>query len=112
MMSKSASNQNDKNFSNTETARIEQLENEMMIQVTLSGYHRKDIRLTISNDSLSIMGAYTSENIIKNIQLPANANIEKTRAHYRDKVLTVTIPLRGPEEMKIHIWEPRNIPIE
>jgi HSP20 family molecular chaperone IbpA len=110
MRSKSTSNQNDN--SNTETTRIEQLENEMMIQVKLSGYHRKDIRLTISNNSLSIMGAYTSENLIKTIQLPANANIEKTRANYRDNVLTVSIPLRGPDEMNIHVWEPRNIPIE
>ncbi|WP_442870379.1 Hsp20 family protein [Aneurinibacillus sp. Ricciae_BoGa-3] len=84
----------------------------MRIQMKLLGYHRKDIRLTISNDSLSIMGTYNSENIVKNIELPANANIEKTRAHYRDNVLTVTTPLRGPEEMKTHIWEPRNIPIE
>jgi HSP20 family molecular chaperone IbpA len=113
MMSKHTSNQKPENFSNTDTTRIEQKGNEVIIQVKLSGYNRNDLRVEISNNSLSIMTAYTPESIIKTILLPANANIERTRANYRNNVLTVSIPLRDPEEMRMHIWhKPRILSIE
>jgi HSP20 family molecular chaperone IbpA len=113
MESKHTSNQKPKNLSNTDTTRIEQKGNELIIQVKLSGYNRKDLRVEISNNSLSIMTAHIPESIIKTIQLPANANIERTRANYHDNVLTISIPLRDPEVMRMHIWhKPRILPIE
>jgi HSP20 family molecular chaperone IbpA len=113
MESKHTSNQKPKNLSNTDTTRIEQKGNELIIQVKLPGYSRKDIRVEILSDSLLIMTAHIPESIIKTIQLPANVNREKTRANYRDNVLTISIPLRDPEEMRMHIWhKPRILPIE
>ncbi|ERI10732.1 Hsp20/alpha crystallin family protein [Aneurinibacillus aneurinilyticus] len=112
MGSKHTSNQGSENFSNIDTIHIKQKGNELIIQMRI-GYSRKNIRVEISNDSLSIIAATIPENIIKSITLPQNAVIEKARANYRDNVLTVLVPLRALEGMRMHIWhKPRIIPIE
>jgi HSP20 family molecular chaperone IbpA len=113
MESKHTSNQKSENFSNTDTTRIEQKENEVMIQVKLPGIMRKEIKVEISNDSLSIMTGATPEKILKTVRLPANVDTKKTKATYHDHVVTVSIPLRSPEQMSVHIRSlPRIIPIE
>ncbi|WP_152667945.1 Hsp20/alpha crystallin family protein [Aneurinibacillus tyrosinisolvens] len=113
MMSKHTSNQKSENVSNTETTRIEQKGNEVIIQVKLSEYNRKEIRVETSNDWLSIMIGSTPGRILKTIRLPANVDTKKTKANNRDNVLTVSIPLRGSQQMIMHIWHKlRILPIE
>ncbi|WP_047155563.1 Hsp20/alpha crystallin family protein [Aneurinibacillus tyrosinisolvens] len=113
MKSKHISNQQPENVSNTDLIHIEQKGSEMVIQAKLPGAMRKEIKVEISNDLVSIITGSPPERILKTVRLPVNVDAEKTKATYDDNVLTVSIPLRSPEQMSVHIWHTsRVIPIE
>ncbi|WP_047154177.1 Hsp20/alpha crystallin family protein [Aneurinibacillus tyrosinisolvens] len=113
MESKHTSNQQPENVSNTDIPHIEQKGRGIVIQVKLPGAMRKEAKVEISNDLVSIITGSTPERILKIVRLPANVDTEKTKATYHDNVLAVSIPLRSSEQMSVHIWHrSRVIPIE
>jgi len=83
-------------------------ENEVVIRVELPGVEKKDLDVSISNDSLTIKGTtskelseekgdyYRSEirkgSISRTISLPAGVDTSRTDAKFKDGLLELTIP--------------------
>jgi len=94
---------------------------EIVLKIDLPGLKRDDIDLTVENSTLTIRGERRQDEVVpedryhrverlhgafsRSFTLPNTVDGGRTRADYRDGVLTVTLPLR--EEVR-----PRQIRVE
>jgi HSP20 family protein len=90
---------------------------EYMVRAELPGLDpEKDVHLSVSHGFLTIRAERKEEKQTKHrtefrygmfqrsVQLPQNADGEKVRAHYKDGILEITVPLKPqPEPTKIEI---------
>ncbi|MGD9380270.1 MAG: Hsp20/alpha crystallin family protein [candidate division WOR-3 bacterium] len=100
---------------------IEESNGNLMVKAEIPGMDKKDIKVVVKDDMLTISGERKRENETKEktfhriersygqfrrmIRLPAEVDAEKVKATYKDGVLNVTLP--KPESMK-----PKNIDVE
>ncbi len=94
---------------------ISETDNELLVKAELPGISKKDIKLTLEENILTISGEKTEEreekernyylverrfgSFRRSVTLPVSIDPDKVKASYRDGVLTVTIPKR--EEAKV-----------
>lgn len=97
-------------------------ENEFSIKVELPGVDKKDVKITVQNDVLTIKGEKKQENEIKgenyqhiersygifqrSFTLPTSVHSEKIDASYDNGVLSVTIPKleeAKPKEIEVKL---------
>jgi HSP20 family protein len=100
---------------------IEESNGNLMVKAEIPGIDKKDIKVVVKDDMLTISGERKRENETKEktfhriersygqfrrmIRLPAEVDPDKVKATYKDGVLSVTLP--KPESM-----EPKNIDVE
>ena len=100
---------------------IEENNGNLMVKAELPGMDKKDIKVVVKDDMLTISGERKRENETKEktfhriersygqfrrmIRLPAEVDPDKVKATYKDGILNVTLP--KPESMK-----PKHIDVE
>ncbi len=100
---------------------IEESNGNLMVKAEIPGMDKKDIKVVVKDDVLTISGERKRENETKEktfhriersygqfrrmIRLPAEVDPDKVKATYKDGVLNVTLP--KPESMK-----PKHINVE
>lgn len=100
---------------------IEETENEFVIKAELPGMKKEDIKISLSGDILAISGEKKKEveekgktyyrmersygKFQRNITLPAEVEMDKAKASYKNGILTLNLP-------KSEISKPREIPIK
>ena len=100
---------------------IEENNGNLMVKAEIPGMDKKDIKVVVKDDMLTISGERKRENETKEktfhriersygqfrrmIRLPAEVDPDKVKATYKDGILNVTLP--KPESMK-----PKHIDVE
>ena len=73
---------------------------EVRVIVELPGVEKKDIKLSGSDDKLTISVVTTERKYFKEVELPAKVNVNKATSAYTNGVLDVTIPKKKQEKTK------------
>ena len=97
---------------------LSETDGEIQVHMDLPGYKREEIDISLNRDTLTITGEYAEQQEDKDeerhyhrierrrgefrrtIQLPAAVQEKKVEAHFKDGVLTITMP--KAEESKSH----------
>lgn len=101
-------------------ADVFEMEKDIVVKVDLPGVERKDVKVYVTDHTLTIEGERTREKeieeenfflsevwfgkFLRQIELPETAETEKVEAHYENGILRVTIP-KGVEA------KPKEIPV-
>jgi len=97
---------------------------EIVLKAEAPGLERKDIALTVENNTLTIRGERKKDDAIsedryhrversfgpflRSFTLPSTVDASRVRAEYRDGVLTVTLPTRDevrPRQIQVNVSE-------
>jgi HSP20 family protein len=73
---------------------------EVRVIVELPGVEKKDIKLSGSDDKLTISVETPMRKYFKEVELPAKVNVNKATSAYTNGVLDVTIPKKKQEKTK------------
>lgn len=92
----------------TPSVDIEERENEIVVKADVPGVSEKDLDVRLENNTLTIKGERKFEkedkqkgyhrieraygSFVRSFALPAAVDADKVEAHYKDGVLTVTLP--------------------
>ncbi len=75
-------------------------DNEVRVIVELPGVEKKDIKLSGTEDKLTISVDTPDRKYFKEVELPAKVDIKKATSKYKNGVLDVTIPKKKEEKPK------------
>lgn len=87
---------------------IEEKDNEIVVKADIPGVSEKDLEVRLENNTLTLKGERKFEkedkqkgyhriergygSFVRSFALPASVDADKVQAHYKDGVLTVTLP--------------------
>jgi HSP20 family protein len=75
-------------------------DNEVRVIVELPGVEKKDIKLSGTEEKLTISVDTSDRKYFKEVELPAKVEIKKATSKYKNGVLDVTIPKKKEEKPK------------
>ncbi|UCC58347.1 MAG: Hsp20/alpha crystallin family protein, partial [Candidatus Bathyarchaeum sp.] len=75
-------------------------DNEVKVFVELPGVEKKDIKLSGTEDKLTISVDTAERKYFKEVELPAKVNLKKATSKYKNGVLDITIPKKKEEKPK------------
>ena len=75
---------------------------EVRVIVELPGVEKKDIKLSGTDDKLTISVETPEHKYFKEVELPAKVDVKKATSAYRNGVLDVTVPKKKQEKNESH----------
>ena len=75
-------------------------ENEVRVIVELPGVEKKDIKLSGTEDKLTISVDAHEPKYFKEVELPVKVDTKKATTKYKNGVLDITIPKKKEEQTK------------
>ncbi len=85
------------------SSRVKDEENNVILQVPVPGFEKKDLNLTVKESYLVLDGKNDEYSIDRSYRLGDQIDIENINAEVVNGVLTVTLPKITPEKKEITI---------
>jgi HSP20 family protein len=85
------------------SSRVKDNENNVVLEVPVPGFEKKDINVKIKENYLILEGKNDEFTIDRSYRLGEKINIEKIEAEVKNGVLTITLPKSQPDIKEIKI---------